>query len=101
MIILGLLLILGAAGLSFAVWRANETVLNTPVGTIELLGRHADLTAGQMFVVGAGAGALVILSLIMLFGGMGRSARRRRAYSDLANARTETIRESEKEPAIR
>jgi cytochrome c biogenesis factor len=97
MIILGLLLILGIAGLSFAVWQMNETVLNAPVGTIELLGRHADLTAGQMFLTGAGAGALVVLSFVMLFGGMGRNARRRRV-PDYAPT---TTREAEKEPAIR
>jgi hypothetical protein len=79
MIILGLLLLLGAAGISFAAFRANESVFTAPAGTIELFGRHADLTIGQVFLGGAVLGAVVLLSVMMLFSGMGRRARRRSA----------------------
>lgn len=95
MIILGLLLILGVAGLSFALWQANETVVTTPVGTVELLGRSAELTAGEVFLSGTAAGALVLISLVLLFSGMSRSARRRPASEPVR------VVQREKEPAIR
>jgi hypothetical protein len=99
MIILGLLLLLGTLGLSFALIQTNDVVYTTPVGTIELLGRHAELTAGQVFLGGATAGALVLLSLVMIFGGAGRRGRRRRAVS--ASPTTTAAPEREKELASR
>lgn len=96
MIILALLLMLGMAGLGYAVYHANQVVFSTPIGTLELMGRHAELTAGQLFVTGALAGGLVVLCLAMVFGSMGRA--RRRVDRDLSNAPTQTITTRQKEP---
>jgi hypothetical protein len=44
-----------------------------------LFGNQINTTVGQIFLAGAAAGALVLLGVIMLFSGLGRSARRRSA----------------------
>jgi hypothetical protein len=79
MIILGLLLVLGVGGLALAAIVSNNGVFAAPAGTIELFGYHVDATVGQVFLTGAAAGAVVILGILMLLRGVGRSARRRSA----------------------
>jgi hypothetical protein len=79
MIILGLLLLLAATGLSFAAIQANRSVFEDSAGVVGLFGYSADATVGQVFLVGAGAGALALLGLAMIIGGFGRGARRRMA----------------------
>ncbi|MDI1466336.1 hypothetical protein QEZ54_35695 [Catellatospora sp. KI3] len=79
MILLGLLLVLGLGGLALAAFLNNDGLFTAPAGTVELFGYHADPTVGQVFVVGAAAGALVLVGLMMMFGGAGRRARRRMA----------------------
>jgi hypothetical protein len=102
MIILGLLLILGTAGLSFAALRANESVFTAPAGTIELFGYKAHMTIGDIYFAGAIAGAIVMLSLVMLFGGMGRHARRSAAMrQELRRADEAKTVEREKVPSGR
>jgi TRAP-type C4-dicarboxylate transport system permease large subunit len=105
MIILGLLLILGTAGLIFLAFNANESVFTAPAGTIDILGRQADLTIGQVFIGGAVIGAVLLVSIVMLFTGMGHRARRsaatRRELNQLRRAETPKVVEREKEPAIR
>jgi hypothetical protein len=76
MIILGLLLILGTAGLSLAVIWANDGAFSAPAGAIELFGNHMNMTVGQIFLAGAAAGALALLGVVMVFSGLGRNARR-------------------------
>lgn len=77
MIILGLLLILGTAGLSLAVIWANGDVFTAPVGAIELFGNQIHLTAGQILLAGAAGGALALLGLVMISSGLRRNTRRR------------------------
>lgn len=77
MIILGLLLVLGVGGLSVAAILANRDAFDASAGAVELFGYQANLTVGQVFLAGAAAGAVILLGLLMLFSGMGRSARRR------------------------
>jgi cytochrome c biogenesis factor len=105
MIILALLLILGTAGLSVWVFRANESVFAAQAGTIDILGRQADLTIGQVFLTGALAGAVLLLSLVMLFSTMGHRARRsaatRRELNQLRRSEDSKVVVQEKEPAIR
>ncbi len=97
MIILAFLMMLGMAGLGFAIYQANQVVFSTPIGTLELLGRHAELTAGELFLAGAISGGLVVMCLAILFSRAGRRTRRRTS-ADLSNARTETITTRENEP---
>jgi hypothetical protein len=79
MIILGLLLLLAAAGLSFAAIQANRSVFEDSAGVIGMFGYSVEATVGEVFLVGAAAGALALLGLSMIIGGFGRGARRRMA----------------------
>ncbi|MBV1853858.1 hypothetical protein [Catellatospora tritici] len=79
MILLGLLLVLGLGGLALAAFLNNDGLFTAPAGTVELFGYHADPSVGQVFLVGGAAGALVLVGLMMMFGGAGRRARRRLA----------------------
>lgn len=79
MIFLGLLVLVGVAGLSLAVIWANDGVFTTQAGAIEMFGNQMNPTVGQMFLGGAVAGALVLLGMLMVFSGLGRNARRRSA----------------------
>jgi hypothetical protein len=79
LIILGLLLLVGAAGLSLAFIWANFDTFSAQAGAVELFGNQMNATVGQVFLGGVVAGALVLLGLLMLFSGLGRSARRRSA----------------------
>lgn len=76
MIFLGLLLILGTAGLSFAVVMTNNNVFSAPAGAVDVLGIQLNLTVGQTFLSGLALGALALLGLVMLLYGIGRNARR-------------------------
>lgn len=93
MIILGLLLVLGAAGLALAAIVSNNGVFAAPAGTIELFGYHVDATVGQVFITGAAAGALVLLGVLMLLRGVGRSARRRSATRRELAAQRQEVRD--------
>ncbi len=77
MIILGLLLILGTAGLSLAVVWANDGIVTAPAAAVELFGNQMHVSVGQLFLVGAAAGALTLLGPVMIISGLGRNARRR------------------------
>lgn len=77
MIILGLLLILGTAGLSLAAIWSNDGMFTAPAGVIDLFGNQLNMTVGQVFLAGIAAGALAIVGLLMVFSGIGRNARRR------------------------
>ncbi len=79
MIILGLLLFLGTAGLSLAVIWANDGIFNTSAGVVELFGKQANMTVGQAFLAGAAAGALILLGIVMIVSGLGRHTRRQSA----------------------
>jgi hypothetical protein len=78
-IILGLLLALGAIGLSVAALWANQDTFEKPAGTFDLLGYTADFTIGQIFMIGIAIGALGLFGLVMLLNGAGRRASRRAA----------------------
>ncbi|WP_144128288.1 hypothetical protein [Catellatospora sichuanensis] len=79
MILLGLLLVLGLAGLALVAFMDNDGLFTTSAGTVELFGYQAALTVGEVFLIGAAAGALILVGLFMLFSGTGRRARRRLA----------------------
>ena len=90
MIILGLLLVLGTAGLSLAVFWANDGAFTAPASAIELFGNQMNMTVGQIFLAGTAAGALAMLGLVMLFNGIGRNSHRRStARHQLRNHRQE------------
>jgi hypothetical protein len=76
MILLGLLLVLGLAGLILVTFMDNDGLFAAPAGAVELFGYQAEPTVGQVFLVGAAAGALALVGLAMLFSGTGRRARR-------------------------
>jgi outer membrane murein-binding lipoprotein Lpp len=79
MIILGLLLLVAVAGVSLAVIWTNDGAFTAPAGAIELFESQMNLTMGQTFLAGVTAGALTLLGLFMVFGGLSRNARRRSA----------------------
>ena len=79
MIIMGLLLLLAATGLSLAAIQANRSVFEDSAGVVGLFGYSAEATVGEVFLVGAVAGALALLGLAMIMGGFGRGTRRRLA----------------------
>lgn len=77
MILLGLLLVLGVAGVAIAAFLANDGLYSAPIGAVDLFGYHAQPTAGQVFLAGTAAGAIILLGIFMIFSGAGRRARRR------------------------
>src|SRR5687768_3445157 len=79
MIILGLLLLMGVAGVSLAVIWANDGAFTAPAVAIELFGNQVNTTMGQTFLAGAAAGALALLGLVLIFSGASRNAHRRSA----------------------
>lgn len=79
MMLLGLLLVLGLAGLALLAFMDNDGLFTTSAGTVELFGYTASPTVGEVFLIGTAAGALFLVGLFMLFGGAGRRARRRMA----------------------
>lgn len=90
MILVGLLLVLGLSGLALAAFMNNDGLYSAPAGTVELFGYTAEPTVGEVFLLGAVAGALVLIGLFTMFGGAGRRARRRlAARRTLAEQRAE------------
>jgi hypothetical protein len=73
MAILGLLLLLSAAGLTLDVAFQNTSSIN-----VDALGQTLTLSPGWLFVAGVITGAVALVGVTMLLGGM-RQARRRRA----------------------
>jgi hypothetical protein len=58
--------------------------------SLHVFGMTATTTVGRLVAVGALAGLLFMLGLVLLFGGMGRSARRRRETKQVVvSSRTE------------
>lgn len=92
MMLLGLLLVLGLAGLALVAFMDNDGLFTTSAGTVELFGYRASFTVGEVFLIGAAAGALFLVGLFMLFGGAGRRARRRiAARRELQAQRAENL----------
>ena len=96
MIVLGLLLLLAATGLSFAAIQANRGVFDDSAGVVGLLGYSTQVTIGEVFLAGAAAGALALLGLVMMIGGLGRSARRRAAARRELRRHNEQAREAQR-----
>jgi hypothetical protein len=85
MVVLGLVLLVGAGVFTAAVITSNTGTVGA-----DLWGAHIDkLSLGGVFVAGMVAGVAALLGLVMLFGGMRRSARLNRERRQLAreNAR--------------
>ncbi|GIH03587.1 hypothetical protein Rhe02_16540 [Rhizocola hellebori] len=93
MIFLGLLLLVGAAGLSLAIILANDGTFTAPAGAIELFGNQINATVGQMFLGGVAAGALVLIGIMMVFSGLARNARRRSAGRHKLNDHRQEMRD--------
>jgi hypothetical protein len=96
MIILGLLLLLAATGLSLAAIQANRSVFDDSAGVIGLFGYSVEASVGQVFLVGAAAGALALLGLAMIIGGFGRGARRRIATRRELRRQEAEVRDTER-----
>jgi hypothetical protein len=76
MAILGLLLLLSAAGLTLdVVWQ------NTASISVDALGQSFTVNPGLLFAAGVATGAIGLLGLSMLVGGMARARRRRMALT--------------------
>jgi hypothetical protein len=74
MAVLGLLLLLSAAGITLdVVWQ------NTASISVDAVGQGFSLSSGWLFAAGVAAGAIGLLGMIMLMGGMARARRRRAA----------------------
>jgi hypothetical protein len=78
-VLLGLLLALGAVGLSFAAIRANQGMFEKSAGTLELFGYTMELTVAQVYLAGLVIGALGFFGFMMILTGAGRRASRRAA----------------------
>jgi hypothetical protein len=78
--ILGLLLLLAAGGLA-----VDMVVQNTSSISVDAVGQTFSLSPGWLFVAGVAAGAIALLGLSMLVGGVTRARRRR---STLRNTRS-------------
>jgi hypothetical protein len=82
MAFLGLLLLLGVVGAAVAVAWANQGAIEASAGTLNMFGSQVSLTTGQLFLLGAAAGAVTLLALYMTVGGtrrrMARTSQRRR-----------------------
>jgi cytoskeletal protein RodZ len=77
MAILGLLLLLAAAGLTLDVVFQNTTSIN-----VDAVGQTFTLSTGWLFVAAVITGAVGLLGVTMLVGGMARARRRRVALAD-------------------
>lgn len=76
MVLLGLLVVVGVIGVAwYAVW-TNQGAFEAAAGTVDIFGYSAQLTNGQVFLVGAVAGAVLLSGLFLMMRGMGRNARR-------------------------
>lgn len=85
MAILGLIIVLAAG-----VFLANAFFSATDPASFSILGIATSMSVGQAVVLGAVAGLLFALGLGMLFGGIGRAARRRRETKQVVRStRTE------------
>jgi uncharacterized integral membrane protein len=73
MAILGLLLLVAAGVFLVDVWLSS-----TDPASFSFFGMSSSMTVGQAMLVGAIAGVVGTLGLLMLFGGIGHAARRRR-----------------------
>jgi hypothetical protein len=72
MAVLGLLLLLGATGLTLDVVFQNTSSIN-----VDAVGQTFTLSTGWLFVAAVATGALGLLGVTMLLGGMARARRRR------------------------
>jgi hypothetical protein len=103
MAVLGLLLLLGATGLTLDVVFQNTSSIN-----VDALGQTFTLSTGWLFVAAVATGAVGLLGVTMLLGGMAR-ARRRRAIlaesrgsaQDLQTDRDRLVEQLEQERAER
>ena len=77
MAVLGLLLLLSAAGLSLDVAFQNTSSIS-----VDALGQTFTLSPGWVFVAGVISGAVGLLGVTMLMGGMARARRRRVALAE-------------------
>jgi hypothetical protein len=82
MAFLGVLLLLGVIGAAVAVAWTNQGAIEASAGTLNMFGSQVSLTTGQLFLLGAAAGAVTLLALYMTVGGtrrrMARTSQRRR-----------------------
>lgn len=82
MAILGILLLLGVVGAAVAVAWANQDAITASAATLNVFGEQVSLNVGQLFLLGAAAGAVALLALYMTVGGtrrrMSRTSQRRR-----------------------
>jgi hypothetical protein len=84
MAVLGLLLLLSAVGLSLDVIFQNTSSIR-----VDTLGQTFTLSSGWLFVAGVITGAVGLLGVAMLFGGMARARRRRVALAQSRGASEE------------
>jgi hypothetical protein len=77
MAVLGLLLLLSAVGLSLDVVFQNTSSIS-----VDALGQTFTLSSGWLFVAGVITGAVGLLGLTLLWGGMARARRRRVALAE-------------------
>lgn len=77
MAVLGLLLLLAAAGLTLDV-----VLRNTSSISVDAVGQTLTLSSGWLFVAGVATGVIGLIGLAMLMGGLARARRRRAALAE-------------------
>jgi hypothetical protein len=78
MLLLGLILIIAAAGVSIDVVLKNTSALD-----VSAFGQTFSTTPGWLFVAGLAAGAVGVLGVLLMTGGIGRARQRRATLKDL------------------
>jgi hypothetical protein len=91
MAVLGLLLLLSAVGLSLDVIFENTASLN-----VDALGQTFSLSSGWVFVAGVITGAVGLLGMSLLFGGMAKARRRRLALAESRGTSKELLAERDR-----
>ena len=77
MAVLGLILLLAAAGLTLDV-----VLRNTSSISVDAVGQTLTLSSGWLFVAGVATGVIGLIGLAMLMGGLARARRRRAALAE-------------------
>lgn len=105
MAILGVLLLLGVVGAAVAVAWANQSAIEASAGTLNVFGEQVSLTTGQLFLLGAAAGAVALLALYMTVGGtrrrMAKTSQRRRDLREREHELQSRLAEAESTAASR
>lgn len=82
LVIIGLVLLIAAVIVIVAGVITNNADTNALAGDFDVLGLHISGTEGELFLYGAGAGAVAMLGLSLMAAGLRRTSRRTTVRAD-------------------